>query len=133
MVHQSRKVQLTRRTALRNGIASAVVAAIGPAQRRAWASIPMASTGELEPEAGSWVTWVLQSGSELRPPAPPNPAATRSEIEALQMFAADRVAHALDQVSYWDTGAPGYRWNEIAIAQGLKMGSVSPPTACWRW
>src|SRR5438874_10575761 len=29
---------------------------------------------------------------------------------------------ARDQVSYWDSGAPGYRWNEIAIAQGLKDG-----------
>ena len=35
---------------------------------------------------------------------------------------AERDAAALDQVSYWDSGAPGYRWNEIAIAQGLKDG-----------
>jgi membrane-associated phospholipid phosphatase len=35
---------------------------------------------------------------------------------------ADRDTAALDQVSYWDSGAPGYRWNEIAIAQGLKDG-----------
>jgi membrane-associated phospholipid phosphatase len=122
MLHQHRKVQLTRRTALRAGIASAVVAAIGPAQRGAWTSTQMTSTGELESEAGSWRAWVLESGSDLRPQAPPDPGATRSEIDVLQMFAADRDAAALDQVSYWDAGAPGYRWNEIAIAQGLKDG-----------
>jgi hypothetical protein len=37
-------------------------------------------------------------------------------------MAAERDAAALDQVSYWDSGAPGYRWNEIAVAQGLKDG-----------
>src|SRR5918912_432979 len=35
---------------------------------------------------------------------------------------AARGAAALDQVSYWGSGSPGYRWNEIAIAQGLKDG-----------
>jgi hypothetical protein len=115
-------VQLTRRIALRAGIASAMVAAIGPAQRGAWASTPMTSSSELEPEAGSWTTWVLQSGDELRPQAPPDPEATRSEIDTLQNFVANRDATQVDQVGYWDTGAPGYRWNEIAIAQGLKDG-----------
>jgi len=37
-------------------------------------------------------------------------------------MAAERDATALDQVSYWDSGTPGYRWNEIAIAHGLKDG-----------
>jgi membrane-associated phospholipid phosphatase len=43
-------------------------------------------------------------------------------MDALRAMAAERDAAALDQVSYWDSGAPGYRWNEIAIAQGLKEG-----------
>jgi hypothetical protein len=28
-----------------------------------------------------------------------------------------RDASALDQISFWDTGAPSYRWNELAIAK----------------
>ena len=67
------------------------------------------------------MTWVLESGSELRPAAP-DLGATQSDIDSLQVFAASRDAGALDQVSYWDTGSPGYRWNAIAIAQGLKEG-----------
>jgi hypothetical protein len=29
---------------------------------------------------------------------------------------------ALHLIRYWDAGAPGYRWNEIAIAHALKEG-----------
>src|SRR5207245_11807101 len=81
-----------------------------------------ASASQLGRSAGGWKTWVLESGDQLRPPAPPDRGATRLEIEALHAMTAEREAAALDQVSYWDSGAPGYRWNEIAIAQGLKDG-----------
>jgi membrane-associated phospholipid phosphatase len=113
--------RLSRRTAIRGAAAGMAVAALGGVSRVALAATPAASTTQLEPEAGTWMTWVLESGSELRP-APPDIGATQSEIDALQVCAASRDAGALDQVSYWDTGAPGYRWNEIAIAQGLKEG-----------
>ena len=33
---------------------------------------PSASSGQVEPNAGSWKTWVLTSGSQLRLPAPPD-------------------------------------------------------------
>ena len=29
-------------------------------------------TNQIEPRAGTWKTWVLSSGSELRVPTPPN-------------------------------------------------------------
>jgi membrane-associated phospholipid phosphatase len=112
---------LTRRTALRAAAASAAVAAFGAVPLGAIAAPGAASDSQLEPEAGSWKTWVLESGSELQPAAP-DIGATQSDIDALQVFAASRNAGALDQVSYWDTGAAGYRWNEIAIEQGLKEG-----------
>jgi hypothetical protein len=115
-------IGLTRRAALGAGAASAVVAALGGAPRSVWAAPRSVSAGQLEPGAGGWRTWVLDSGSQVRPPAPPDRAATRSEIDALRAMAADRDPAALDQISYWDSGAPGYRWNEIAIAQGLKDG-----------
>src|SRR5262249_23763029 len=53
---------------------------------------------------------------------PPDRTASRSEIVELKELAEQREEAALDQVSYWDTGAPGDRWNEIAISQGLKVG-----------
>jgi membrane-associated phospholipid phosphatase len=121
MARRNLTTQLSRRTALRTGVAGAVVAALGSAPRGAWAATS-APADRVEPEAGGWRTWVLESGAELRPPAPPDRTTTRSEIVQLRALAEQRDAAALDQVSYWDTGAPGYRWNEIAITQGLKEG-----------
>lgn len=121
MARRDMSLRLSRRAALGAGAASAVVAALGTS-RGAWAAAQSARADQTEPEAGGWMTWVLESGSELRPPAPPDRGATRSELDALRAMAAERDAAALDQVSYWDSGAPGYRWNEIAIAQGLKDG-----------
>ena len=123
MTQRNATLRLTRRAALGAGAASAVITALGTTSRGAWAAAaPSASADQIEPGAGGWRTWVLESGSELRPPAPPDRGATRSEIDTLRGLAAGRDAAALDQVSYWDSGAPGYRWNEIAIAQGLKDG-----------
>ena len=77
---------------------------------------------QIEPAAGGWTTWVLASGKHLQLPPPPGQASTAHEITHLHALAAQRDAAALDRIRYWDTGAPGYRWNEIAIAQGLQEG-----------
>src|SRR5436190_24324960 len=102
--------RLTRRTALRAASAGAAVAALTSVSRVASAAPRAASTTQVEPDAGGWTTWVLQSGSDLRPAAP-DIGATQSGIGALQTFASNRDAAVLDQVSYWDTGSPGFRWN----------------------
>src|SRR4051794_6694854 len=80
----------------------------------------LAAYGSIEPAAGHWKTWVLDSGSQLRLPQPPDDAATSVEMDELKMVAARRDGAALDQIAYWDAGSPGYRWNEIACAAGLK-------------
>jgi len=112
---------LSRRSALRVALAGGALAAFGPAVQSVSAA-PSRTAERLEPDAGGWKTWVLESGSELRPAPPPSGATTRSELETLRSLTAGRDAMALDQISYWDTGAPGYRWNQIAINQGLKEG-----------
>jgi membrane-associated phospholipid phosphatase len=81
---------------------------------------PMAMPGPVEATAGRWKTWVLDSGSQFRLPQPPDDAATAVELDELRALAARRDGAALDQIAYWDAGAPGYRWNEIACAAGLK-------------
>jgi membrane-associated phospholipid phosphatase len=121
MAQQFSKPGLTRRRALRTAMASATLMALSAGSRPGLAATAVATSGLQEAEAGRWLTWVLESGSEIRP-APPDLGATQSEIGALQAFAASRDAARLDQVSYWDSGSPGFRWNEIAIAQGLKEG-----------
>lgn len=82
--------------------------------------------GQVEPEAGKWQPWVLKAGSELRPAAPPDQAATKKELAALQALVTQRDAKALDQIAYWDAGSPNYRWLEIAFAAETDL---NPPRA----
>lgn len=76
--------------------------------------------GQIEPKAGTWKTWVLTSGKQLRLPPPPARAATRAELKAVRALVSKRDAAALDQIRFWDTGAPGYRWSEMALNMALK-------------
>jgi membrane-associated phospholipid phosphatase len=84
---------------------------------------PLAAA-QVEPGAGAWPTWTIASGSQLRLPPPPDRAATTAEIAELEALAAQRDGAALDRVSYWDAGAPGYRWNELAIKHTQSKGVV---------
>src|SRR5215213_4152705 len=68
---------------------------------------------QVEPNAGSWTTWVLESGSQFRLDAPPDEAATTDEIAQLMEMAGDRDEAGLQQIAYWNAGPPSYRWNEI--------------------
>jgi membrane-associated phospholipid phosphatase len=118
--------RLSRRSVLRTGAAVGVTALLGittePAAAEHRLETPSGSLGHLEPQAGTWMTWVLTSGRALRLAPPPGTLATRDEIKQLTELASQRDAAALDSISYWDAGAPGYRWNQIAIAEGLKEG-----------
>jgi hypothetical protein len=71
---------------------------------------------QIEPTAGGWRTWSIASGSAVSVAAPPDAAATRAEIDALKNQLA-RDGNSLDNVAYWDRGWPGYRWQEIALAE----------------
>jgi len=79
--------------------------------------------GAVEPQAGAWKTWVIASGQQFRVPPPPDRAVTEKELGELAQIAAKRDRTSLDQVAYWDTGSPSYRWSEIAIAEHLKEGT----------
>ena len=90
--------------------------------QQALAHTPIVSTrvqampGPVEPGAGSWKTWFLQSGAQLRLSPPPDSSAEIGEVRAL---AAQRGGQTMDRIAYWDTGAPATRWNEIAITQTI--------------
>jgi membrane-associated phospholipid phosphatase len=79
-------------------------------------------SADIEPQAGSWKTWVIDSGASFRVPSPPDRAATEQELGELAAIAAAHDRAALDRIAYWDTGAPSYRWSEIAVAEYLKNG-----------
>jgi membrane-associated phospholipid phosphatase len=109
----SRRAVLTFAGAAPLGLA---LSRIGP-PATAMAARPPAP-GPIEPGAGAWATWALATGDQLRPPPPPDKRATRAELDELRALAAGRDGAALDQIAYWDAGAPGYRWNELACAAG---------------
>ena len=83
--------------------------------------------GLVEPNAGTWHTWSIPSGSAVSVPAPPDEAATRAEASELKSQQAGS-AKTLDQIAYWDRGWPGYRWQEIALAES----QADPRAFLWR-
>ena len=64
-------------------------------------------------DVGSWQTWVLESGDQLRLDAPPDEATTADEISQLLEMAEGRDEAGLQQIAYWNAGPPSYRWNEM--------------------
>ncbi len=83
-----------------------------------------AASAPIEPQAGSWKTWVLSSGSQFRVPPPPDAAASTSELQQLHSLAAARDDAARASIAFWDAGAPGYRWDAIARDELYKHGTV---------
>src|SRR5262249_40249030 len=83
------------------------------------------SWAQIEPTAGSWRTWVLSSGSQLRLP-PPGGRDSREEIEILLNLVAQRDANALNLIKFCDAGSPSYRWNQIAAAEISKFNLNTP-------
>ena len=125
--HDTGAAQVSRRAILRVGAAVGAGAALGmtglPALAEGPAPTHRVDGGSLiEPDAGSWKTWLLASGEQLRLPPPPGKFDTVDELEVLKGLAAQRDAAALEQIRYWNAGAPGYRWNEIATAYGIDKG-----------
>ena len=119
---------VSRRAALRSVGGAGIATALGiAAYRGAGAAEAAVSATPIEPNAGSWQTWVLKSGDQLRLP-PPDDAAAAGELAELEALAAGRDAAARDRIAYWDAGAPAYRWNELAI-QHLQSNGIGGPRA----
>src|SRR5579864_1084237 len=81
---------------------------------------------QIEPNAGQWKTWVIGSGSALRLPAPPDAAGTAAEIQSLKESMVKRDQVALAQIHFWDAGAPGYRWMQLAEQLAVSEGLSTP-------
>jgi len=76
---------------------------------------------QVEPLAGTWKTWVLTSGSQLRLPPPPSLAVM--EIGQLRALEAQRDLATRDIINFWDAGSPAYRWIEMTYP--LASGAMS--------
>lgn len=81
--------------------------------------------GQIEPNAGKWKTWIISSGQDYRVPPPPGETDTRGELEWLRGFVTEKDAGVANEVVYWDSGAPSYRWIELINARALAGGNLS--------
>ena len=82
------------------------------------------------PDAGTWNTWLLESGNELQLDAPPDEAATMAEIEELRAMLASVDNDMLNQILYWNASVPAYRWNKMASEEYFNR-SISHPVASY--
>ncbi len=76
--------------------------------------------GSIEPNAGTWQTWVISSGADYRVPPPPGSAQTQAELRELAALVSHNNPQIQQRIAFWDAGAPAYRWidliNERALA-----------------
>jgi membrane-associated phospholipid phosphatase len=62
------------------------------------------------PAAGGWKTWFINSGKEYRLPPP---LSAKQEIAMVLKVQQEMDTAALQQVLFWNTGSPGFRWEEM--------------------
>src|SRR5688500_290499 len=65
---------------------------------------------QTEPAAGNWKTWFISSGKDYRLPAP---ASYKNQINDVLAQQKQIDAETVRQITYWNAGAPGYRWQEL--------------------
>jgi membrane-associated phospholipid phosphatase len=63
-----------------------------------------------EPSAGNWKTWFITSGKEYRLQPP---SSYDKEIDQVLSKQQQLDSAGLQQIIYWNTGAPGYRWQSM--------------------
>ena len=105
--------RLARRPAFRAGAAASAAALLTTAWPQSVGA--QAADGPVAPRAGTWRPWLLASGSQLRPPPPPDRAATEAELRELKALVGQRDGAALDRIRFWDAGPAPYRWTEALI------------------
>ena len=86
----------------------------------------------IAPAAGTWQTWILTSGSELRPTAPPafDSEQVKAALAELKTFA--RTPKSNHRATFWEVngGARAHTlWNELARAKLLETGATSATSA----
>ena len=65
---------------------------------------------QVEPAAVKWKTWFISSGKDYRLPAP---SSYKNEIAAVIERQKNMDAKTKQQITFWNAGAPGYRWQEM--------------------
>jgi membrane-associated phospholipid phosphatase len=86
---------------------------------------------QVEPTAGSWKTWVIPSGREMRIEPPPSAAATAGELAWLKSYLADarQSPETMKQMRYWTAGPPAYHWVDRMLKLIETRGFSNPKNA----
>ena len=69
--------------------------------------------------AGEWKTWVIRSGQDHGVPPPPDAVATRGELDWLHRASMESDSRILEQIRFWDSGPPSYRWMELVTKRQI--------------
>ena len=93
-----------------------------PTEKGAWRPPPGSAARPVQPLGGTWRTWVLKSGREVRPPPPPSYGSPAFRKEALEV--ADVRANLTDEqkriARFWAGGEgtelPAGRWIKVTQA-----------------
>jgi membrane-associated phospholipid phosphatase len=91
-------------------------------------------TNPVLPLGGTWKTWVLSSGSELRPGPPPAYDSPQMAAEMQELRDVQRTPQTNNAAYFWEYGAGGARlhwyWNEMLQRKVLEYGLAdNPPRA----
>jgi PAP2 superfamily len=92
-----------------------------PPGESTWIPTPPEFAPPLEPLAGTWRTWNLRSGAELRPPPPPSYLGKvhRSAIQEVYDVASTLTDRQREIALFWNDGpgseTPPGHWNRIAL------------------
>jgi PAP2 superfamily protein len=65
---------------------------------------------QVVPAAGNWKTWFITSGKDYRLP---QPSSYKEEIAQVLSAQQNLDSAALQQIIYWNAGAPGYHWQDM--------------------
>lgn len=65
---------------------------------------------QMEPTAGTWKTWFITSGKDYRLSAP---SSYKEEIAQVISKQQQIDSAVMQQIIYWNAGAPGYRWQDF--------------------
>jgi membrane-associated phospholipid phosphatase len=78
--------------------------------------LPVVPRADPEAAAGSWKTWVLANGADLRPPTPPGLASleARQELEQIVQIQSARTPATDEMIRRW-SGVPTAPWHALAL------------------
>jgi membrane-associated phospholipid phosphatase len=80
---------------------------------------PLLNRNIPDSDVGAWETWVIESAESFRISSPPGTTVTKRELTELRQRTGSLDGEDIMRIQYWNAGAPGYRWNQIAKHEAL--------------